>query len=196
MRATRLTHKPRIVYKPKNFLVLKPSGFAPLLKPIQRIFFFEPTASSEPTFRRPTLFLIIRVKSGENTKWYVYMHIHTAKSQYSANVQFTEIWRNIEGGGKLQYCVIKNACSQTFLGAKVRWRYIGDCKHTNKRIKNISLCVNGANGDRKTVKSTSYQTHTHASLLSLPRAPQLYRRMQAFYAIKPCDRGHNKRQTA
>jgi hypothetical protein len=52
--------------------------------------------------------------------------------------------------------------------------------------------VNGASDENGQTDQLSL-THTHASVLSLPRAPQLSRRIQAFYAIKPRVRGHDKK---
>jgi len=41
----------------------------------------------------------------------------------TANHNQTPTWRYIEGGGKLKY--LKYFCSQTFMGGKGRWRYVG-----------------------------------------------------------------------
>jgi hypothetical protein len=50
----------------------------------------------------------------------------TDKPWHSATVVVRRrLWRYIEGGGKLKYCIVGNFCLHTFIGVKWGWRYIG-----------------------------------------------------------------------
>ena len=119
---------------------MKTSGFAPLSKPIQRIF-FESTASLEPTLRKPTQFPIFGSKCGKYKAVciHILVHIHNQTPIWRHCSVHGNVWRNIGGGEKSKYCVINTACLETFMGAKLRWCYIRVSKDTNKRIKNTSL---------------------------------------------------------
>ena len=138
------THKPSVVYRLNQHLVLQPNDLTPLLKP------FKEGAKIFSNYRvirtnvLQTYSFHYHSPSGGNTK-VVYIHILVhiyIQSNPDIATLFVHLnmWRNTEGGGKSTYCVIQNFCSQTAMGAKWRWRHIRVWLYTQKQT-NISLWV-------------------------------------------------------
>ena len=141
------THKPSVVYKPKNFLVLKPSGFAPLLKPI-KLNSFEQLRRQTNVSQNNSV-SIIRVQVGKIQNG-MYSCTNTYK-QSNPPIQrqcsdLWNMWRNGEGGGKLP-------------------SYTVNYTHTHR----VTICCPNAdhvhvNGHDRTIPVLSYTvnyTHTH-----------------------------------